>query len=333
MKRASALACCAALAACASAPDHHLPPSAAASLAIASVDPSAPRFEIAFKEKGLAAGSVVIENSGHLSHGVAILRGAKESCRVSEEFGALLTRITAVGTVDLADRGDEEIFLLNEDGGTGSHDEIMLLIDPRDCGVTGLTVTVFHQATHRTTPQAPLGRFDDLARRPERIFLNALKYRYGFVGKDDADRQEKNPEYAYYFWARDNGSLNDGRMKIRRYEGRPAFRDSLEASLMDGVRVYAAYFKGGVVAYDAATDEHFVLFHPQDMYAWPTLLQRAGPYLLVGTRGEGVAAIDLRDFRLRRFRFQSSDDVVKSLEVKGSEVIVNGVRTLKLPGL
>jgi len=209
----------------------------------------------------------------------------------------------------------------------------MLLIDPRDCGVAGLDLTVFHQSTRRTTPETPVGRFADLERRAERHFLNALKYRYGYVGPDDAARRKDDPEFAYYFWARDNGGIEDGVMKVRRYKGRPASLGSVEAEVSDGPRTYTAEFKAGVVVYDSAKDEHYVLYHPQDMYAFPVVLKLAGPYLVIGTRGEGIAAVELKTLRLKRVRFHGPDDDVKTLEVKDGALVVNGVRTVPLSGL
>ncbi len=330
--------CAAALifSACATAPDHPLPPAARASLAIASVDPTAESFDVPFKQGGRSSGMAHIQKLDAVSHSISLSAGNRPPCKLDKEFQGLLTRITAVGTVDVEGRGDEELLVLNEDGGTGSHDEILLLVDPRDCGAAGLDITVMHQATHPVAAQTPLGRFqdlDDLRRRPERRFLNVLKYRYGYLSQDDVERDRSNPRYAYYFWARANGSVTDGPMKIRRCKGPPPSIDSVVQKLADGAVVYTADFKAGVVAYDEAKKEHYVLYHPQDLYHAPSVLKRAGPYLLIGTRGEGVAAVDLRTLSLRRLRFSGSDDDVKSLDIDGGKVYVNGTRELRLPGL
>jgi hypothetical protein len=300
-------------------------------LSLSAADTKGTSFEIAFKERGQQAGTASFRKTDTIFSAVSVRRSSGVSCRPGPEVQTLLTRIAAAGTVDLAGDGNDEIFVLNEDGGTGSHDEILLLLDPRDCSTSGLIVTVSHQATRATTPTAGVGKYGDPAREAEKKFLEGIKYRYGYIGPDDIEREKDNPLYAYYFWARDNGSLTEGRMKIRRFKGKPESKGSVEAELKDGPVTYTAQFKAGVVAYNAEKDQHYVLFHPQDMYSWPTVLAKAGHYLIIGTRGEGAAAVDLKTFRLKRFRFGRPDDDVKTIDVKGSSVLVNGTRPLKLP--
>ena len=326
---ASTFLCLLSAACAAPAPKPDAP--AAARLAMASVDPDAVRFEVPFKEKGAPDGRAIFAKTGASGRSATLQRGSGGSCRLGADWETLMSRVTSVGTVDVAGEGSDEVFVLDEDGGTGSHDEILLLLDPRGCAVTGLMVTVFHDATRKTTPEAGVGAYDDSARGPERRFLDSIKRRYGFVGKGDAEGQSANPEFAYYFWARDNGGLSNGRMKIRRFKGRPALKSSSQAEIKEGAATYTAQFKAGVVAYDSAADEHYVLFHPDDAYAWPTALARLGPYLLIGTRGEGVAAVDLRDFRLKKIRFHDANDSVATIEVKGSAATVNG--GVPVPGL
>lgn len=330
MKRRALLGAFWILAACAP-PPRPMPPPSVGRLSLAPVDVKAPGFDLSFKERGQPDGTASFRKTDAICSALSIRRSSGVSCRLDKETQTLLTRIAAVGTVDLSGSGNEEIFILNEDGGTGSHDEALLLVDPRDCAATGLIVTVSHQATRAATPTAGVGQYGLPAREAETNFLEGLKYRYGFIGKEDIDREKDNPQYAYYSWARDNGSLAEGRMKIRRYKGKPALKASAEAELKDGTLTYTAQFKAGVVVYDAAKDQHYVLFHPRDMYCWPTVLAKAGRWLIIGTRGEGAAAVELTTFRLKRFRFGGADDVVKTIDVKGSAVTINGARRLVLP--
>lgn len=331
MKREAILGICL-LAACAPPPPSRpLPDPSVGRLALSSVDATAPAFNIALKERGQPAGSASFRKTAQPFAAMTIRRSSGVTCRPSRDSQALLTRITAAGAVDLAGDGNEEVFVLNEDEGTGSRDELLLLIDPRDCAATGLIITVSRQATRMITPTAGVGRYGYPGREAEKRFLDGVKYRFGFTGEDDVERGKDDPRYAYYFWARDNGGLADGRMKIRRYKGKSELKASVEAELKDGPVTYTAQSKAGVVAYDASKNQHYILFHPQDMDCWPTVLAKSGHYLIIGTRGEGAAAVDLKNFRLKRFRFGGPDDVVKSIDVKGSAVTINGGRPLALP--
>ncbi len=162
-------------------------------------------------------------------------------------------------------------------------------------------------------------------------FLESIKYEYGYIGEKEINEEIDNPDFAYYFWAKDNGSIEDGRMNIRRYKGRHETRASIEDELRKDGITYTAYFKGGIVAYDQESNEHFVLFHPDNMYSWPTVLRLIGHYLLIGTRGEGLAIINLQSFHLKRYRLSPPNDEVRSLEVLHSQIIVNEQEKIDLP--
>ncbi len=106
---------------------------------------------------------------------------------------------------------------------------------------------------------------------------------------------------------------------------------SIEDELRKGDITYRAYFKGGVVVYDEESNEHFVLFHPDDMYSWPTVLRLIGSYLLIGTRGEGRAIINLQSFHLKRYRLSPPNDEVMSMDVLHLKIIVNEQEKIDLP--
>ena len=106
---------------------------------------------------------------------------------------------------------------------------------------------------------------------------------------------------------------------------------SKEAELKDGVVTYAAWFKSGVTAYDSVKNEFRPLYHPNDIYCWPTVLKRWGDYLIIGTNGEGVVFVNLKTETLLRSE-DNSDAVVQAISVKGNSVSVNdGEFTVALP--
>jgi len=120
-------------------------------------------------------------------------------------------------------------------------------------------------------------------------------------------------------------------MKIRRYKGKYQCIPSITDELKEGSLLYTAYFKAGVVAYDEVSDEHFILFHPDDMYSWPTVLKKTDPYLLISTRGEGLAIVNTQTFHLKKYRFLPPNDVISDLEVLDSRIRINDSKEIDLP--
>ena len=112
-------------------------------------------------------------------------------------------------------------------------------------------------------------------------------------------------------------------MTIRRFKGEPAEQSSTNDELVDGAVTYRAYFKSGVIAYDRSANEHYALFYPTDQYAWASVLKKLGPYLLIGTRGEGLAIVDTRTFQLRR--------VPLTGQASGTKIRINGTVDIDAP--
>lgn len=249
-------------------------------------------------------------------------------CRLSGrgDNGYAWYQLTHVGEVEFLPAGKKRAFAVATDAGSGLHSVYLSLIDEGSCNASGLTIATPHSATRDQV----LERWGPSHAEDERAFLSDMKFRFGYVGKEELDKHADNPKFAYRFWERANGGIVDGPLKLRRYKGRPAEQGSVEAKLEDGRYEFLAEFKAGVVAYDRKSDEHFVLFHPTIVYHWPTVLLRTGDWLVIGTRGEGLAAVDLRRWRLKRVRLGESDDDVKKIEPAAGGVRVNGRALVKL---
>jgi len=69
-------------------------------------------------------------------------------------------------------------------------------------------------------------------------------------------------------------------------------RASLEDYVEDENNIWLAYFKGGVYCYDKNSKRCKEIYFP-GTYEWPTSLAIMKNYLFVGTRGKGLAVIDL----------------------------------------
>jgi len=280
------------------------------------------KFEVQFKENGRKTGIVIFEfNKDNFYWEITIKKGDGTVTQIIED--RYVGTISEVGKVDLSENENEDIFFVSESGGTGGRLISLSLINIQKKELIGLSLWFSSQATEAVTQVSMSDYFfgEDFQREEE--FLESIKYEYGYIGEKEINEQVDNPDFAYYFWAKDNGSIEDGRMNIRRYKGKHETRASIEDELRKGGITYRAYFKGGVVAYNEESNEHFVLFHPDDMYSWLTVLKLIGPYLLIGTRGEGLAIINLQSFHLKRYRLSLPNDEVRSLEVLYSEIVVN----------
>lgn len=291
---------------------------------------SSSKFEVQFKEDGKKTGIAIFEyNKDNFCWEITIKKGDGTVTQITKDeyYGF----ISEVGTIDLSENENEDIFFVTESGGTGGHLISLSLINIKKEELIRLSLWFSSQATEAVTQVSMSDYFfaEDFQREEE--FLESIKYEYGYIGEKEINEEIDNPDFAYYFWAKDNGSIEDGRMNIRRYKGQRETRASVNDELRrDGI-TYTAYFKGGVVGYDEESNEHFVLFHPDDMYSWPTVLRLIGPYLLIGTRGEGLAIINLQSFHLKRYRLSPPNDEVGSLEVLHSKIVVNEQEKIDLP--
>lgn len=164
------------------------------------------------------------------------------------------------------------------------------------------------------------------------LFFSIFLFPIHFSGSDASavEKQTHNLNFAFSVWAKENGQIQEGKMTIKRFPGKPTTEATILDQLELGDMTYTAYFKGGVVAYDEKKNEYFVLFHPEDKYAWPTILKHSGDFLIIGTRGEGLAVVHLTDSYLKRIALPFPDNEVRSLSVSHSVVIINGSREIAI---
>ncbi len=108
--------------------------------------------------------------------------------------------------------------------------------------------------------------------------------------------QPDNPKYAVHFWGKDNGRIEEGKLAIRRYRGKPQYGLSEDKPRWEeGSVVFARSGRGALFGYDRQLDEHFLLFHCDNKYEGPSVLAKVDSWLLVGLWGEGLVAVDLED--------------------------------------
>jgi len=164
---------------------------------------------------------------------------------------------------------------------------------------------------------------DDPDYAEERKFLEKIKYAYGYISEADILNRADDPNFAIHFWGKDNGRIQEGRITIRKYKGQPKGFLNAKLRLEEDAMVYASY-RSGVVAYDSEADEYFLIFYPDSGWFSPNVLAKADSWLLIGTWGGVLVAVDLEDYYLKRF--DSSKGAIGKIDVTDSKIIVDDGR-------
>ena len=139
----------------------------------------------------------------------------------------------------------------------------------------------------------------------------------------------RDPKVLY--WLERNGQTEEGKIEVTKYPGAYVTRASVLYEIADIDISYTSYFKGGIVAYDEELDEHYILFAPASLWNWSREGEKVGKYLVIGTLGEGLVVINLETLEMKRYRFDSPDNDVRILEIKGNKAIINETREIELP--
>ncbi len=291
-------------------------------------------LEVPFRHYGKPAGVIIFEATSSLKT-IRVKRLPKDSGAGKETLvrNSDFAYFNEIGVIDLEGDGSDSLFIVMEDGGSGYHQQWISLLNPHTTEFVEIELGFNHDATESVTDYSVSENFHQPAFHSERLFLEALRVEYGFVSQVEVDTQPTNPSFAYYYWKTDNAGIQDGHMRIRRYKGQGDFDTSLLEGLEDKGIVYSAHFKAGVIAYDTKADEHYVLFHPHDMYHWPSVLEGVGRYLLIGTHGEGLAVVNLQTWYLTRLAFDAENNEVHQIEVLGPHTVrINQSITLDTRG-
>jgi len=273
---------------------------------------------------------VVFERDGEDGPYAISARRREHGATVSRPAGTYTGDIEEVGTSDLHGDGTLDAFVVGASGDDGRTRDLIVVCS-RTPGTIRLSLVPGGDGTAITERPGP-----DYAKPQfsvEQSFIERIKSVYGAERPDTAGDVATGGGKAGLFvdWMRDNGGLRDGPMTIRRLPGPPAGFGEPVARVSSAGVVYTAHRGYGVVAWEPGTREHFAVFHPADRDAWPTALVVEGPWLVIGTHGEGLAFVHTRTFRLRRVRPGGETDTVRTLEIVDGAVRVNGVKRVDLP--
>jgi hypothetical protein len=220
------------------------------------------------------------------------------------------------------------VFMATVSEGSGAGDTVIMAFNPRKCAAIAMQMHFTHQVTDPLPEVMYSTNWNSPALSAERVFLASVAAQFGYLTEDDLLRRKSNPRYAWFWWKKENGNT-DGKLSLHSYKGKPTGVGSAEAAVKSGNTTYTAWFKSGVTSYDSVKDEFRPLFHPKSMDSWPSALKLQDDYLIIGTRGEGLAIINLKTSELRRLKAGEEAASVQSISVKNGEIVVN--KTVKFP--
>jgi len=289
------------------------------------VPASTDSFSILFRE-GDKVGIV-----SHYSDTIVVKTGSGEHHKIWHEELSY-SRLDEAGIVDVDNDGMEEVFFSRVSGGSGVTTFHLFILSPVKVKLLGIAIDLDHDPSAVYTPVSETENYFGKDLTSERMFLEALKYDYGFVSEEEANADTSNPWLAYYYWVKDNGQLWDGPMKLRKFSGKHLFdHSSYKAQLKVGDITFRSFWKAGVVAYNEIMDQEFVVFFPTYYYSGAGLIVNVGPYLIIGTAGEGLAMINLSTNHLKRIYLEGKNSYVESLDTSGNQIIVNHCLFVPLP--
>ncbi len=229
-----------------------------------------------------------------------------------------------LGSVDLRGDGRKSRFEAVQYWGTRMGEDILRMTPPGESGQIQL-----HLVWNSLDMYYPSGlEWSDNATdpnyAPEREFLDTIKYAYGYIAESDILCRTDDPNYAVHFWGKENGHIAEGGLKLRRYKKKPqGFKPDKKPYLEDGNIIYARY-RSGLMAYDRENEEYFLVFRVDSQYNSVNALAKAGSWLIIGLWGEGVVAVDLKDYYLKRF--PSIKESIGKIDVTNSKIIIDDGR-------
>jgi len=228
-----------------------------------------------------------------------------------------------LGWVDLKGDGQKSRFKVIASWGTRESEKFLTLVSPGK--PEPIKLYLFWSSLCMYYP--PGVKWSENANDPdyaeERQFLEKIKYAYGYISEEDIIARADDPNYAIHLWGKDNGEIQEGRITIRKYKGRPEYLSKTKPRMEEGPMIYTSY-RSGVVAYNREAEEYFLVFYPDSGWFSPSVFAKADSWLMIGTWMGDLVAVDLEDYYLKRFK--SSKGVIGKIEVTDGKIIIDDGR-------
>jgi hypothetical protein len=228
-----------------------------------------------------------------------------------------------LGRVDLKSDGQKSRFKVIGNWGTRQSEKFLTLVSPDK--PEPVKLYLFWDSLRMYYPPGVewSANADDPHYAVERAFLEKIKYAYGYMSEEDILARSDDPNFAIHLWGKDNGRIQEGRITIRKYKGRPKGLSNAKPRLEEGTMIYTRYHSG-VVAYDRQDDEYFLIFYPDSGWFSPSVFAKVDSWLMIGTWLGDLVAVDLKDYYLKRF--ESSKGAIRKIEVTGKKIVVDDGR-------
>ncbi len=286
---------------------------------------------IQYKNRRGKIKSVLLQDE---SYGASLIKKKNNTLIIDTLQVYFLKGYSKIGTIDIDNDGNEEIFIHGVTSGSGYIIDILQIFYPVTNEIVDLSLSDSKHHAEIFLFVDRSSNFYDKKFKKARVFLEKLKYYYGYEDeKIGAIKNINNPNtwYAPYYWALWNDKINNGKMKIKKYKhNTPISIPIEELTIQDGDIFYTPAFKGGVTAYNKKTNEEYVIFYPHALHSWPIALKKYKQYLFIGTHGEGLAVVNTNNFHLRRYLFREYDSI-DSLRFEGDKVILSNTDTIPMP--
>jgi hypothetical protein len=229
----------------------------------------------------------------------------------------------ALGSIDLKGDGQKSRFKVIANWGSRESEKFLTLVSPGKPEPVKLYLFWSSLCMYYPPGVKWSANAGDPDYAEERQFLEKIKYAYGYISEEDILARADDPNFAIHLWGKDNGKIQEGRITIRKYKGRPGNLSNAKPRLEEGPMIYTGY-RSGVVAYNSEAEEYFLIFYPDSGWFSPNVLAKADSWLLIGTWGGVLVAVDLQDYYLKRFG--SLKGTIGKIEVTGSKIIVDDGR-------
>lgn len=224
--------------------------------------------------------------------------------------------------LDLDKDGINEIFYVNKSEGTGFSSYYLSVYSPKYQELFSLSLGFKHSAAEPVPKVETSSNLDLEKFKVVKNFLDTIKKDYGYTDVQELSKRQDDPELAAYFWKVDNGYIKEGKIKIRKYRGKPSLSGSILDTLEREDFIWYACFKGGVYKYNKKEDTFFVIYFPENVYYWPTVLRKKGNFLYIGTRGEGLIIYHIENQILKQFVNKEIEDIDK-ITIDNNEMLIN----------
>jgi hypothetical protein len=211
------------------------------------------------------------------------------------------------------------VFFAAESESSGVRETMLSVFNPRSCSAVAIKLGFSNDLTHPFPHMALSAAYKKPGMEEEKALLLSAAEEYGYETPEKPAKDISDRRYAWYLWKQENPS--EGSLKLRWYQGAPDDGNSKEAEIQDGSVIYTAWFKGGVTQFDTRKKIFRPLYHPENPMAWPCSLLIWKDYLFIGTRGEGVKAVNLRTLTLKSV---PSDENAEKIEMRQGQLHING---------